>query len=223
MPKKSNKSHPSILEAIPFPKVLAIGSAALFLCLLPTAGTGDILSMGEFNMGVENGETILIDDFSNPDVSSYGTRWAFFSDQVMGGVSTGRMTHETIDGKRCLRILGDVSLENRGGFIQGALSLAGTSRAFDAGSYTGVRIMVRGNGEEYAIHLRTLQTERPWQYYGAKFAATPEWTSVDIPFSAFEGENLVAALDTRRLTRIAVVAASKAFNADLAVARLEFY
>lgn len=46
------------------------------------------------------------------------SRWAFFSDQVVGGVSEGRVTFEQADGQPILRLTGMVSTENRGGFIQ---------------------------------------------------------------------------------------------------------
>jgi hypothetical protein len=181
------------------------------------------LASALLTFGAAMTETFLIDDFSREDVSALGTRWQAFTDRVMGGLSNGRASFETIEGKRCLRLRGEVSLENQGGFIQAALPLAEEDGAFDASGYRGVRLWARGNGTAYYVHLRTDDSRRPWQYYAAAFEAGPDWKAVDLPFAAFTPENLDRALDARRLRRLAVVAAKKAFSADVAVARIEFY
>jgi hypothetical protein len=167
---------------------------------------------------------LLIDDFSGEQgTSSIGTEWRLFTDRVMGGVSDATSSLETIEGRRCLRLRGRVSLKNNGGFIQVALPLAQGGRPIDASEFKGVRAWVRGNGKTYHIHLRTAQTGRPWQYFGAAFDSTPLWRPVDLPFDGFKPENLQAKLDSRGLERIAVVAIGEEFEADVAVSRLEFY
>jgi hypothetical protein len=166
----------------------------------------------------------LIDDFSKDDGrSALGTAWRSFSDQVMGGLSEGRHRFQEWEGERCVRLTGEVSLDNNGGFIQVALTLASQNRAFDASSYQGIRIRVRGNKARYFLHLRSTQTQRPWQYYAADFEATDEWRTLEIPFSRFEAENLQEALNTGELLRVALVGAWQEFEVDVAVSRIEFY
>jgi hypothetical protein len=172
----------------------------------------------------EQSESLLIDDFSKASgTSSFGTQWKMFTDQVMGGVSTAEWNYETIDGRRCIQLRGDVSLANNGGFVQIALPLTRDGWPFDASLFKGVRIWARGNGEAYYIHLRSGDSRLPWQYYGAEFVADRSWQKFDIPFSDFVPEGLGAELRPDRLVRIAVVAIKKEFKADIAVARLEFY
>jgi hypothetical protein len=146
-----------------------------------------------------------------------------FTDQVMGGVSTGKWTYDTIDGRRCVHLQGDISLANNGGFVQIALPLTKEGKPFDASAYNGVRLWARGNGEAYHIHLRSSDSRQPWQYYGAKFVAESSWRLIELPFSVFEPENNITELKRDKLTRIAIVAIKKEFKADIAVARLEFY
>ena len=86
-----------------------------------------------------------------------------------------------------------------------------------------MRLLVRGNGEQYSVHLRTPDNLRPWQSYRAHFVAGPEWQTVDLPFAAFAPYRLEAPLDVTRLRRIGLVAIGRAFFADLAVAELGFY
>jgi hypothetical protein len=173
---------------------------------------------------MQDTESFLIDDFSNgPGTSAIGTEWRLFTDRVMGGVSDAISTMETIEGRRCLRLKGRVSLENNGGFIQVALPLALGGRSFDASIFKGVRVWVRGNGKTYHIHLRTSQTRLPWQYFSLAFDAGTAWRAVELPFDRFEPENLRAKLDTRNLERIALVAIGEEMDADVAVSRLEFY
>lgn len=171
-----------------------------------------------------SGGTMTIDDFSREDGrSALGTEWRFFSDTVMGGVSRGASAREAIDGRPCLRLTGRVSLENNGGFIQVALPIEVSGKALDASGYAGVRLLVRGNGARYYVHLRTRSTRLPWQYYAAPFETTGSWTAVDVPFASFSPESLKAPLDVAHLKRLAIVAAKQAFDADVAVALVELY
>ena len=178
---------------------------------------------GESIMTVQS-ESLLIDDFSKSNgVSSLGTQWRMFTDRVMGGLSTAEWEYTTIEGRKCVQLRGDVSLENNGGFVQIALPLTRDGWPFDASSYKGVRLWARGNSEAYHIHLRSSDSRLPWQYYGAKFVADGSWRMYEVPFSEFVPEGLEAELKPDRLVRIAVVAIKKEFKADIAVAQLEFY
>jgi hypothetical protein len=167
---------------------------------------------------------MLIDDFTDESLASkLGTWWRGVSDRVMGGISEASVFHDVLDGRPCLRLKGDVRLENDGGFIQAALDLAHPGEAFDASNYTGVRIVVQGNGEKYSVHLRTPDSVRPWQSYRAHFTAEPSWQAIDLPFNAFAPYRLDMPLDRTRLRRIGLVAIGRAFHADLAVSELLFY
>lgn len=192
-------------------------------------GLAFVLASGEPSFGrgakeaaVQGTSDFLIDDFSGGQ-SAIGTEWRMFTDRVMGGISDATSGLETIEGRRCLRLRGRVSLENNGGFIQVALPISLGGRPFDAIEFKGVRVWARGNGRAYHIHLRTGQTRLPWQYYQAAFKADPDWRPVELPFDKFEPENLRAELDTRGLERIAIVAIGEEFEADIAISRLEFY
>lgn len=164
---------------------------------------------------------MVIDDFAFGDACSrLQTRWQAFSDAVMGGVSEATMAPDVIDGRSCLRLGGDVRLDNNGGFIQMALDLSPAGGTFDASAFAAVVLVVRGNGERYGCHLRTTATSRPWQSYRCPFDAGPSWREVVLPFAAFVPHRLEALLDTRHLRRIGLVAIGRAFSADLAVASL---
>lgn len=190
-----------------------------------------IVALGFFSLlgsrsfeALAKGGGMLIDDFSVTDLTSQlGTRWRGISDRVMGGVSQATVTRDTIDGRVCLRLSGEVRLENDGGFIQAALDLARQGSTFDASGYAGLRMIVRGNGEQYSVHLRTPDNLRPWQSYRAKFIAGSNWETVDLPFTSFVPHRLETPLDVTRLRRIGLVAIGRAFWADLAVSELAFY
>jgi hypothetical protein len=120
-------------------------------------------------------------------------------------------------------LTGNVSLENNGGFIQVALELDNRNRSFNADGYRGIRLWVKGNGKDYYVHLRSRETRLPWQYYSAAFETSAEWTKVELSFDDFKGQNLSAELNTRSLSRMAIVAAKRAFQAEVFVGRIEFY
>ena len=120
-------------------------------------------------------------------------------------------------------MVGDVSLENNGGFVQAALQLADSPQTLDASNYAGIRLLVRGTGEEYGVHLRTSDVLRSWQSYRSQFKADPEWQQVLLPFNQFRPHRLSTPLDLRKLRRLGLVAIGRVFHADLAVAGISLY
>lgn len=166
----------------------------------------------------------VIDDLSLPfPQTPRGTAWEMTSDQVMGGVSEGQVTREVVAGRDALRLRGDVSLQNNGGFVQMSLNLAPGGAEVDASGFAGIALWVWGNDEPYNLHLRTAAVVRPWQSYRASFVATPEWREVRVPFDRVEGHRVDAPFDARSLRRIGIVGIGRAFEADVAVADLRFY
>ena len=159
----------------------------------------------------------LIEDFKmQPE-----TRWRFFTDQVMGGLSTGGVDFATEDGHAFARMTGRVSTANRGGFIQMRLDLATPQPE----GTTGVRLIVRGNDQRYFVHLRTGGTVLPWQYYQAGFDVTEIWSEVRLPLDAFEasGGLLRSVPAPASLTSVAAVAYGRDHDARIDVREVGFY
>ena len=168
-------------------------------------------------------DLLIIDDRRTGNLdSTLGTSWRMFTDGVMGGVSSGTLTLASIDNRDCLRLQGDVRLENNGGFVQAALDIEKTAAA-DASAFTGIVIDVYGNDEAYNLHLRTDDLWLPWQSYRATFQAPPGWQTLQLPFAEFSPYKTRSALDVTELERIGVVAIGRAFTADLCIGRLAFY
>ena len=175
------------------------------------------------SMTTQAAEMLLIDNFQNNDkLSLLGTPWRLVTDSVMGGVSTGLMSLKEIEGRRALCISGNVSMQNNGGFIQAVLNLK-PAGYFNAERYTGFRILVRGNGESYNLHLKTADTRLPWQSYRSTFRAGPEWREISLPFQGFESYRLTTPMDRMRLSRFGLVAIGRAFTADLCVSQISLY
>jgi len=149
--------------------------------------------------------------------------WRFVADGVMGGVSTGRLTHEQVLGRSAARLTGAVSLENNGGFIQMAFDLTQTNAPFDATGWTGLEIDVTGNATTYDVRLRTDQLTRPWQSFRTQIMAPPLWTTLRLPFAQFDSHRTDATFAPDRLRRIGVLAVGREFDADISVAGLRLY
>ncbi len=167
------------------------------------------------------------------------------TDTVMGGVSQGTLTRETVQGREAVRMRGRVSLDNNGGFIQMAANLSplgsGPSAQprddgspLDASAFSGIELVatdtiaalgLRPNreGETYNVHLRTTDITRPWQSYRQSFIAGPQWETHRIPFTDFVPHRIDTPLDVTRLTRIGIVAIGREFEADISVANIRFY
>ncbi len=148
--------------------------------------------------------------------------WRMISDQVMGGISSGRLSRDQIQGRESLCLRGTVSTENNGGFIQMALDLAGADAA-DAASFDGLKLWVSGNQQQYNVHLRTTNLWLPWQSYRASFYADTDWQQVTLPFASFEAYRTGRALDLSKLKRIGLVAIGRDFAAELCVSDIRFY
>ncbi|MGO4915886.1 CIA30 family protein [Pseudogemmobacter sp. W21_MBD1_M6] len=160
---------------------------------------------------------MMVEDFKvQPE-----TRWRFFADTVMGGVSTGQVDFVQEDGQTHAHLTGRVSTENNGGFIQIRLDLPDPPPEGTAG----VRLIVRGNEQQYFVHLRTKGTLLPWQYYQAGFMVTRDWAEVRLPFDTFvrSGTLLRAVPRAGSLTSIGIVAYGRDHDAEIDVREVGFY
>ncbi len=168
-----------------------------------------------FTMAQADGN--LAEDFSK----SPEKRWDFVADTVMGGVSSGQVQFSSEGDVAFARLTGTVSTENNGGFIQFRRKLTDRPDA----SVSGVRLLVRGNGELYFVHLRTRGTVLPWQYYQAEFATSDEWTEVSLPLSGFKasGAMLRAIPVADAITSVGVVAFGRDHEARVDVSEIGFY
>ena len=186
-------------------------------------GLFDAISFRNFELLAQSG-AMLIDDFTDKGLlNKLDSKWRGVSDQVMGGISEASISYSVKDGCYSLRMTGNVRLENDSGFIQAVLDLAPLGDTFDASGFSGVPIVVRGNGEKYSVHLRTPDNVRPWQSYRSHFTAGSDWETIDLPFETFVPHRLDAPLDKTRFRRIGLVAIGRPFYADLAVSELAFY
>lgn len=149
--------------------------------------------------------------------------WEYVADRVMGGVSTGQIAAIGDGARAATRLTGTVSLDNNGGFVQMAFDLREDGGVVDASAYTGVAITVRGNGETYDLRLRTDQLTRPWQSFRTDFTAPAEWTTLRVPFDAFQSHKTDATFDPARLRRIGVLAIGRVFEAEVSVAEIALY
>jgi len=169
------------------------------------------------NVTLVAGANPMMDDFSGKPEA----RWEFLTDQVMGGVSTGQMRFETMDGRPVAHLSGTVSTANRGGFIQFRTALKESLSQ----SASGVQITVKGNGERYFVHLRTSWTLLPWQYYQAGFDTTGEWQTIQLPWSDFKasGSMLWETPSPTSVRSLGIVAFGKDYEADLWIQSVGFY
>ena len=161
----------------------------------------------------------------SPDIelmSLPGMPWRLVTDGVMGGVSSGMLKKDSMEGKPCTLLSGEVSLQNNGGFIQAAMDISDTAAA-NASAYQGVMLEVYGNDQEYNLHLRTGDVWLPWQSYRASFVAKPQWQVIKLPFSEFSGYRIRTPLDVARLKRIGVLAIGREFTANLCIGELALY
>ena len=148
-------------------------------------------------------------------------KWIYFADNVMGGISEGQSEYVTVPSGIAIRLYGNVSTENNGGFIQVRMPYS----IDQVEKYKGIKIKMKGNGEEYFLHLRNRSSRLPWQYYQASFKSEPTWKEVIIPFEQFKRSSnfMKRVFDPNTIKTIGIVAYGKDHTADIIVSELEFY
>ncbi len=158
--------------------------------------------------------------FENFDNKNRGN-WEFISDNVMGGVSFGKIDFLSENNQHFIRMTGFVSLENNGGFIQVRRKVS--SKKYDIKN--GIRLIVRGNDMNYYVHLRTKFTLLPWQYYQAKIKVTESWQEASLNIKNFKpsGFLLPKYINKKNITSIAIVAFGKEHQARIDVKKIMFY
>jgi hypothetical protein len=152
-----------------------------------------------------------------------GPSWEYVADRVMGGVSSGGMRKEVYLGREATVLRGEVSLKNKGGFVQIAFDLRPVGTGFDAHEWAGIELDVCGNGERYDIRLRTDQLTRPWQSFRAEFTAPPAWHTFQVPFSDVISHRTDAVFDPAKLRRVGILAIGREFHAEIAVAGVRLF
>ena len=162
-------------------------------------------------------EETLFDNFD----SMPKERWEFISDQVMGGVSHGNVKFFSSSSQSFARMTGNVSTKNNGGFIQFRRMLT----SYFKKNKQGFKLKVRGNGNEYFLHIRTTATFLPWQYYQAAFSTTDKWEIVKIPLINFKpsGILLPARINAEKIRSVGIVAFGKNHEARVDVQNISVY
>ena len=158
----------------------------------------------------------------NPYITKQSQKWYFISDQVMGGVSSGKFQLEKIDSTTCYRMVGKVSTENNGGFIQIRTKLKPEINTKD---YKGIYIKVYGNEKNYNLHLRTRLTVAPWQYYSFTFFSSKNWNEIRANFNEFEKSNFYQpkSILGQNIISVGLVAGFDDFSSDICLSEIGFF
>ncbi len=167
-------------------------------------------------------EMIILDELKNPGKTIQGQNWSFVTDGVMGGLSTGNVKLDKIENIPCYRMIGNVTTENNGGFIQIRASI---EPKINTKEYEGIYALIYGNNKDYNFFIRTPSTVAPWQYYSYNFLAPDKWIEIKAPFSKFKKSNFYqpSKILNQKMKSIGLVAAFQNFKADICLAKIGLY
>jgi len=165
---------------------------------------------------------LIIDNLSNPGKSVQLQNWSFITDGVMGGLSEGQAFIYSDDKIPCYKMIGNVTTENNGGFIQIRLPILPNIKV---NKHNGLYLKIRGNNKKYSIHIRTSISLGYWQYYKYSFHVNDDWNEINIPFENFKKSNYSQPnrLLNQNIKTIALVAGFDNFYADICLAEIGFY
>ena len=161
-----------------------------------------------------NAEIVFTDKFNQKN------EWYFITDQVMGGVSTGTYNYKKINNDNVVKITGNVSTKNNGGFIQVRRNL----NNINLKNAKNVEVIAKGNNEKYFIHLRTNFTLLPWQYYQHSFTVKKNFKNFILPIHNFKksGFLLPDKISPKNIKSIGIVAFGRDHKAELTVKEINF-
>ena len=147
--------------------------------------------------------------------------WSFFTDGVMGGVSSGNAFFGKSGKDNFVRLEGKVSTANNGGFIQIRHSL---TKYLD-NDIKGISLKVRGNGEKYYVFIRTTSTLLPWQFYNASFKTSKNWRVIKINFDTFQPSSgfLRKTIKSSSIKSIGIVAYGRDHEAKVDISEIYFF
>jgi NADH dehydrogenase [ubiquinone] 1 alpha subcomplex assembly factor 1 len=117
----------------------------------------------------------LIFDFSLPGEEK---RWEIMTDEVMGGISQSQMF---ISSNKTVVFLGEVSLENYGGFA----SIRTRPQEYRLDGFAGISLRVKGDGKKYRLRLRTDDEFEGVAYQAGFTTQSEKWIIVHLPFNEF--------------------------------------
>ena len=148
-------------------------------------------------------------------------RWVYLADTVMGGVSKGSANIIDTPEGQAINLFGKVSTQNNGGFIQVRVNMP-TGAATE---FKGIKLKVKGNGDEYFVHIRNSSSKLPWHYYSKSFIAKNEWQVIELPFSEFlRSSNFIRKkMKVESIKTIGLVAYGKDYDADVSIISMSFY
>ena len=193
--------------------IIAMAGMAPLMSLAREDGPGVALASAD--------DSLVLTDFTRDEPFVIrGAGWRGFTDRVMGGVSNADFERIEVAGRRAMRMTGDVTRDNGGGFVQMAMYFDGAS---DASEYRGIELQVYGNDEDYNVHVRTADCGWHNQSYRATIHAKPEWQTVQLPWDAFEPNDLNVPLDPSTIRRVALLGWMRDFEADVALARISLW
>lgn len=164
-----------------------------------------------------NSMNLFDQDIKNSSI--FFQKWEYISDKVMGGISDGKA--EIINGEDLfLRLSGNVSTKNNGGFIQ-----VRSSKEISSNNFSGIKLKVRGNPSSYYVHVRTSSLLFPWQYYSGEFLVDNHWSYVKIYFKNFKKSNFYqpSTFSSLEIKSIGFVAFGKDFEAKLDIMEAELF
>ena len=167
-------------------------------------------------------DRLMLSSFNNgymmPSVS-----WRGFSDRVMGGISNAEVSSSKVADRNCIRLVGNVTRESNGGFIQMALYLGRDNTQFDGAKYKGVDLLVYGNNEDYNLHVRTSDCGWHDESYRMTFFAKSEWQRIRVPWEEFQANGVEVPLNSSLLERIAILGWMREFDADISLSEIALY
>ncbi len=161
-----------------------------------------------------------MDILQKNNLENFSQKWNFISDEVMGGLSTGKFELIKDAEKDFIRLTGVVSTKNNGGFIQFRSDFD-----FENQSFSGIRVKARGYPSEYYIHIRTTFLLMPWQYYSGEFSVSEDWQVFEILFDDFKKSNFYqpSKFGSSEIKSIGFVAFGKDFEPKLDIIEAELF
>jgi hypothetical protein len=159
-----------------------------------------VLVFGLAVVSAQSAPGVRVDDFEDGDRRARsGLSWISISDDLMGGVSTARLSiiNQGAGGSRhALKVTGEIG--GSPAFAGAWVALDGRGRATDLSDFSGIRLRVRSSGK---LRLSLRGGALPGGNFAASIEPSSEWKAVEVPFEMLKAVGPQSATFDPKLVR----------------------
>ena len=169
-------------------------------------------------------ETIVIDDFDlSEQQQNADTAWKLAANRESEAETTARITFVEEEERSCLFIRAEAGPNKGNPLFRARRELGEKAIGENANDYAGFLLTAKGKPGRYSVHLKTVDTKRDREYYGATFRIRDQWQDIRIPFDRFRPFLIKEPLVPNRIRTVTIAPSATQAHPAIYVDQIAMY